>query len=255
MGKASWLEISMLVDGELAEAVAEVLDRFVLDGVVLESGVKQADDSEVGTPCGPVRVFGYLFIDPHTEDKKKRIEEGLWHLSQIRPIPEPAYRIVEDEDWMAAWKKYYMPLSIGKRFLIEPVWMNTPDSDRIKIKIDPGMAFGTGTHPSTQLCLEHLEDVVKGGDTIIDVGCGSGILSIAAIKLGAQKALGVDIENPAIKNTEINARANGVLDKIEVGLGSVQEINELKVFHPERTYRGREHPCADHHPLVQRGSG
>lgn len=228
MGKANWLEISLYVDGELAEAVAEVLDRFVLDGVVIESGVKQADDAETGTPAGPMHVFGYLFIDAHTEEKKKRIEEGLWHLGQILPIPEPSYRIIEDEDWMAAWKKYYLPISIGKRFMIEPVWMDTADTDRIKIKIDPGMAFGTGTHPSTQLCLEHLEEIIKGGEDFIDIGCGSGILSIGAIKLGASKALGVDIENPAIKNTQINAKANGVLKKIEVGLGSVQEINDLK---------------------------
>lgn len=227
MVEANWLEISLVVDGELAEAVAEVLDRFVLDGVVIESGFRQADDAEAGTPTGPVRVFGYLFLDAHTDDKKQRIEEGLWHLGQIRPIPQPTYRIIENEDWMAAWKKHYMPLSIGRRLMIEPVWMDTPDTERIKIKIDPGMAFGTGTHPSTQLCLEHLEEVVQNGDTVIDVGCGSGILSIAAIKLGAEKALSVDIESPAIKNTESNARANSVLENIVIGLGSVREINEF----------------------------
>jgi ribosomal protein L11 methyltransferase len=224
---AKWLEVSLTVDGELAEAVAEVLDRFVSNGVVIESGFIQKNDENGGTPTGPMRVFGYLFIDEHTEEKRKRIEEALWHLGQIQPVPEVQYKTIADQDWMKAWKKYYTPLKVGKKLMIVPAWMEAKDPTRIAIKINPGMAFGTGTHPSTQLCLEHLENHVAAGQPLIDIGCGSGILSIAAIKMGASHAVAVDIDNAAVKNTEINAQINGVSEKMEIGLGSVAEVSGL----------------------------
>ncbi len=179
-----------------------------------------------GTPFGPARVYGYLAIDEHIEETRQRLEEGLWHLSQIRPLPEPTYRTIEDEDWMAAWKQHYHPIQIGKRLLILPAWIENPNQGRIAVKIDPSMAFGTGTHPTTQLCMEFLEDTAQPGKAAIDVGCGSGILSIGAVKLGAAPVLAVDIDNAAIRSTKENAQANGVLDKIETGLGSVREIAE-----------------------------
>ncbi len=216
----------MTVDPELAEAVSELLSRFVSNGVVVESGVTYNDAEDEGTPFGPARVFGYLAIDEHLEETRQRLEEGLWHLSQIQPLPEPAYRTIQDEDWMASWKQHYHPIQIGKRLLILPAWIEDPRQGRIAVKIDPSMAFGTGTHPTTQLCMELLEDTVQPGRPAIDVGCGSGILSIGAVKLGAVPALAVDIDNAAIRSTKENAQANGVLDKIETGLGSVQEIRE-----------------------------
>lgn len=228
MDDAKWLEVSLTVDGELAEAVAEVLDRFVSNGVVIESGVKQKADENGGTPASPVRVFGYLFIDEHSEEKRSRIEEALWHLGQIQPVPQLQYKYIADQDWMEAWKKYYTPLKIGKKLEIVPSWMESKNPELIAIKINPGMAFGTGTHPSTQLCLEHLEVEAIQGKTLIDIGCGSGILSIAAIKLGMSHAVAVDIDNAAVKNTEANAKINGVLDHLEIGLGSVAEVAGLK---------------------------
>jgi ribosomal protein L11 methyltransferase len=127
---------------------------------------------------------------------------------------------------MEAWKQHYKPILIGERLVIVPAWMDSPDPDRIPIKIDPGMAFGTGTHPTTQLCLELMERefVSSHPSTVIDVGCGSGILSIAAIKLGAEKALGVDIDAGSVKNSRENADANGVGDEFILGVGSVAEI-------------------------------
>jgi len=224
-----WLEVSMTVDPELAEAVSELLSRFVSNGVVVESGVTYNDAEDEGTPYGPARVYGYLAIDEQIEETRQRLEEGFWHLGQIQPLPKPVYRVIEDEDWMAAWKQHYHPIQIGRRLLVLPAWLAEPPGGRVAIRIDPSMAFGTGTHPTTQLCLELLETTVTGADGrpvshVIDVGCGSGILSIGAVKLGVPHALAVDIDNAAIRSTRENAAANGVLSQIETGLGSVQEV-------------------------------
>ena len=156
----------------------------------------------------------------------------------IQPVPAPAYKQIADQNWMEAWKQYYKPILIGERLLILPAWMDSPEPSRIAIKIDPGMAFGTGTHPTTQLCLELMEKSFeergKRKDSFffplscIDVGCGSGILSIAALKLGATKVLGVDIDEESVKNSRENADTNGVGDELILGVGSVREILEGK---------------------------
>ena len=226
MAEARWLEVSLSVNGELAEAVAEVLDRYASNGVVYESGVTYNDEEDEGTPFGPVKVYAYLPVDEYLEEKRQRLSEALWHLGRIQPLPEAVYRTIEDEDWMAAWKVNYHPIPIGQRLLILPVWIAQEDHSRIAVRIDPSMAFGTGTHPSTQLCLEIVEKYVQPGHTVIDVGCGSGILSIAALKLGAQKALGVDIDSASIRSTRENGAANEVEDRLEVGLGSVDEVRQ-----------------------------
>jgi ribosomal protein L11 methyltransferase len=223
---ARWLEISLTIDPELAEAVSELLSRFVSNGVVVESDVRYNDAEDEGTPYGPARVYGYLAVDEHIEETRQRVEEGLWYLGRIQAMPEPSYRPVKDEDWMAAWKQHYRPIQIGKRLLILPAWIEDPNEGRVAVKIDPSMAFGTGTHPTTQLCMELLENTVQPGQPAIDIGCGSGILSIGAVKLGASHALAVDIDNAAIVSTKENAQANGVLDRIETGIGSVGEVKD-----------------------------
>lgn len=228
MADAKWLEISMVVDGELGEAVAEVLDRFTTGGVVVESSVAFLDDEDQGTPSGPVRVFGYLVNDANIEENRHRVEEALWHLHTIRELPQPQFKPIMEENWMAAWKEHYHPIPIGKKLLILPAWIKQEDTSRIAVKIDPSMAFGTGTHPSTQLCMELVEQYTHPGAPVIDVGCGSGILSIAALELGASHALGVDIDEESVKATKENAESNGVLDRVETGLGSVTEILEGK---------------------------
>jgi ribosomal protein L11 methyltransferase len=224
MADASWLEISLTVDGELAEAVAEVLARYATNGVVVESGVEYNDTEEMGIPVGPVRVYGYLPVDEKLEDIRQRTLESLWYLGRITPLPEPEFRNIADQDWMVAWKKNYHPIPIGKKLLILPAWMEPSEPGRMVVRIDPSMAFGTGTHPTTQLCLALTEDYLQPGQNIIDVGCGSGILSIAALKLGAAHALGVDIDPESTRSSRENAEANGISDSLELGLGSVAEL-------------------------------
>lgn len=130
---------------------------------------------------------------------------------------------------MEAWKDHYHPIPISRRLLILPAWINPPDTNRIPIRIELGMAFGTGTHPTTQLCLALVEEFfdtakIGSGVKVIDIGCGSGILSIAAIKLGADRALGVDIDPEAIRASSENSRLNGVTSQLELDTGSVSAV-------------------------------
>jgi ribosomal protein L11 methyltransferase len=216
--------VSLTVDGELAEAVAEVMVRYIPDGVAIESTAITPDPEGEGTLTGPLRVCGYLPMDERLEETRRRLDEGLWYLGRIRSLPEAEYQPIQEVNWVEAWKQHYHPIPIGRRLVIVPAWMETPSPERISIRIDPGMAFGTGTHPTTQLCLELLEDYLRTGETVIDVGCGSGILAVAAIKLGAGRALGVDIDPQAIPNARENAAANAVEDRLEIGTGSVSEV-------------------------------
>lgn len=228
MEKATWLEVSMMVDGELAEAVAEVLARFAPDGVVIESTKVTTDDADhEGRVVGPLRVSAYLTMDNQIEETRQKITEALWYLGRIRPLPAPQFTPIVEKDWSEAWKQHYQPIAIGKRMMIVPAWMEIDSQGRIPIRIDPGMAFGTGTHPTTQLCLEAIErcfDEDHRIQTVIDLGCGSGILAVAALKFGAEHALGVDIDADAIRAALKNAETNAVSSSLEVGLGSLDEI-------------------------------
>ena len=230
----NWLEVSLTVEGELAEAVADVLARFAPNGVMTEQGIKFLDDEDHGTPTGPIVVRAYLEMNKHIEETRQRLEESLYYLGMIRPLPAPAYKQIADQNWMEAWKQHYNPIPIGQRLIIVPVWLDSPEPERIPIKIDPGMAFGTGTHPTTQLCLGLIEKaMMENGSpinhdplSIIDIGCGSGILSIAALKLGATTALGVDIDLESVRNSRENADKNGIGEEFIIGQGSVVEVLE-----------------------------
>ena len=224
----NWLEVSMTVDGELAESVADVFARFAPNGVMTEQGVRYNDAEDAGTPTGPITVRAYLEVNDQLEETRQKLEESLFYLGMIQPVPAPAYKQIADQNWMEAWKQHYKPILIGERLLILPVWMDSHEPARVAIKIDPGMAFGTGTHPTTQLCLELMERVFveRQMSNVIDIGCGSGILSIAAIKLGAKNVLGVDIDEESIKNSRENADTNGVGEELVFGTGSVTEILE-----------------------------
>lgn len=235
MADKTWLEVSLLVDGELAEAVADVLARFAPGGVVTEStGVKFLDEENEGVAVGPISVRAYLEVNDQLEETRHKLEEALFYLGTIHPLPAPTYKQIADQNWMEAWKSNYKPIPIGKRLMIVPAWMDSPEPSRIPIKIDPGMAFGTGTHPTTQLCLELIEKTMmeeeewrsinQAPSSMIDIGCGSGILSIAALKLGMKTALGVDIDMESIRNSRENAEKNGIGAEFLIGQGSVTEV-------------------------------
>jgi len=219
-----WLEVSLNVEPELAEAVAEVLGRFAPNGVIIESTAIKNDQESEGYPIGPLRVTAYVAFDDEIDKTRLEIEKALWYLGRIRPIPLPEFKPLQEANWVEAWKKHYKPIPIGKKLIILPAWMETSDDARIPIRINPGKAFGTGTHPSTQLCLQMLEKYVPAGGNVFDIGCGSGILSIAAIKLGAQHAYGVDIDIESIENAIENATTENVIRQIDFTHGSVEEI-------------------------------
>ena len=130
----------------------------------------------------------------------------------------------DDEDWANNWKKYYKPIEIGEKLAIVPEWEAYDNDKRIVIKINPGMAFGTGTHESTYMCLELLERYVNKDDEIFDIGCGSGILAIAALKLGAKRALAVDIDDKCIDASHENADLNNLEDKMDIKKGNLLDV-------------------------------
>lgn len=218
-----WWEVSVRVDGEAAEAVAEFLSRELeptsgAGSVVIEVG----GYNERGELVDPtVTVKAYLPADEASQERLRRIEEGIWHLGQIYPIPEPTVKSLTEADWTEAWKSQFHPLRVGQHMVIKPSWAEwTPQPEDIIVEIDPGMAFGTGLHPTTRLCLALLERYLRPGAIMLDQGTGTGILSIAAVKLGAAHVDAVDVDLAAVRATEENAALNGVADRITVIHGS-----------------------------------
>jgi len=214
-----WLEVSVEVDHETAEAVAEVLSRYAHRGVVVEGGPG-------GWESGPVVVRGYLPTDDELWNRKKSIQEGLWHLGQIRPIAEPSFRKVAEKDWAEAWKKRLKVLRVGERVVICPSWLDYhPKPTDVVVQLDPGMAFGTGLHPTTQLCLRALEEFVQPGMDVLDLGTGSGILAVAAAKLGARRVLAFDNDQQAVSVARGNIVDNDVSACVSVQSGSLQDVS------------------------------
>jgi ribosomal protein L11 methyltransferase len=213
-----WLEVSVTADNEAAEAIAEVLSRYAYRGVVVEAGPD-------GWNTGPVAVRAYLPADEDLLAKKRRVEEALWHLGQIQPISTPAFRPVVEQDWAEAWKKQLRVLCIGQHIVIRPSWLDyTPRANDIVIQLDPGMAFGTGLHPTTQMCLETLETLIRPGMRVLDLGTGSGILAIAAAKLGAGYVLALDNDPVAVKTARENVRLNHAQETVSVAQGSLGDV-------------------------------
>lgn len=222
----AWLEVSLTVGGEAAEAVADVLSRFAPEGVALEATrFEQSPDCETAQPAGEVIVRAYLPEEPGLDATRAQLEEALWHLGQILPLPAPAYRPVAETDWSESWKVNFQPVRVGRRLMIVPAWLDPElaPSD-IAIRLDPGMAFGTGTHPSTQLCLLAIERHLTPGSHMLDLGTGSGILAIAAVRLGASSVLALDIAPEAVRVARENALANGVAEMVQVAKASLPEV-------------------------------
>jgi ribosomal protein L11 methyltransferase len=238
-----WLEVSVATDGEAAEAVAELLRPFAYsNGVVLEQ-LGRADDPAPDALEPTVTVKIYIPEAEDTPALRRRLEESLYHLGRLYPIPAPAFRRLVEEDWANAWKAHYHPFRIGNRIWIQPSWLTeplsgTPDRPATKagddekrdedvvLTLDPGMAFGTGLHPTTQMCLQALEAVVRPQDRVYDVGTGSGILAIAAVKLGAAMVTAVDTDLVAVTTATENAAINQVQDRMLVVQGSLTAVTD-----------------------------
>jgi ribosomal protein L11 methyltransferase len=224
-----WIEVSLTLEPELAEPVAELLSRHVPGGVSLESATVDNGDGE-GKATGPVTVRAYLASDKELPERRRRIEEGLWFLSRIRPLPLAQFRDVEDADWAERWKERYRPIHVGRSLVIVPAWLPAPEGPLRPIFLDPGMAFGTGAHPSTRLSLAALEDHLRPGGSVADLGCGSGVLSIAAARLGAGRVLALDIDPEAVRAARENAARNGLGGAVEIHQGSLETLLEHPPF-------------------------
>jgi ribosomal protein L11 methyltransferase len=220
----AWLEIAVEVAGIDADLAADILRQACPGGVAIQSASRfdQATDSYVADGDAPALVFGYL---PAGEDSE-RIRRSLRLAMKAAPLQRPARwrraRRLREESWRDSWKKHFRVQRHGRALVVKPSWTTYRlKGGDIVIEIDPGMAFGTGQHPTTAMCLRALEDYVRPGSRVLDLGCGSGILAIAAAKLGATHVLALDLDPNAIRAARENAAANGVADVIEVREGTL----------------------------------
>jgi ribosomal protein L11 methyltransferase len=228
----AWLELAVEADPEAVEAVSEIIGRVATGGTSVEPTFELVDEG-LGArvdPGSPAVVRGYVAAgDPAaTEAAITQVADALGHLQAfgLRPIGELRTRLVEETDWAAAWKAHFPVQRVGRRLVIRPTWRrHRAAPDDVVLALDPGMAFGTGLHPTTRLCLAALEGLADdgrlAGARVLDVGCGSGILAIAAVRLGAATALGVDTDPIAVEATHANARRNRLGRRIEVREGSL----------------------------------
>jgi ribosomal protein L11 methyltransferase len=228
----AWLELSVEADVEAVEAVSEILGRVAPGGTSVEPAFELVDEG-LGAridPARPATVRAYLPArDRAASDRSvAEVADALGHLQAfgLRPIGELRTRLVHETDWADAWKAYFPVMRIGRRIVIRPTWRRHRRSpDDVVLALDPGMAFGTGLHPTTRLCLVAIESLADrgllAGARGLDIGCGSGILAIAALKLGADRVLGVDTDPIAIEATTANARRNGVARRLRAREGSL----------------------------------
>jgi ribosomal protein L11 methyltransferase len=215
-----WLELSIETSGEYAETLAHLFAKHGDGRVIVEQpGGYNPDEGETPPLDAPVVVRGWLPVDATTQTRKAMIDVGIRLISHLHALPPLQEREVSDEAWN---KQDFGPVRIGRRLVIMPPgteFDRRPDD--VIIPLEPGVAFGTGHHPTTRMCLAAVERLVRPGDAVLDVGTGSGILAIAALKLGAGRALCLDIEEPAVAAARENIRRAGVAGKARVEHGSV----------------------------------
>jgi len=220
-----WLEIAVEVAGIDADLAADLLRQACPGGVAIQSASRFDHDSDsyVADGDAPALVCGYL---PSGEDSE-RIRRSLRLAMRAAPLERPPrwrrVRRLREESWRDSWKKHFGIQRHGRALVVKPSWTHYRlKGGDIVIEIDPGMAFGTGQHPTTAMCLRALEDQVRTGASVLDLGCGSGILAIAAAKLGARRVLALDVDPNAVRAARENAAANAVADVIEVREGTLE---------------------------------
>jgi ribosomal protein L11 methyltransferase len=235
----TWLELAVTCDPEAVEAVSEILSRVAPGGVSVEPGFRLTDEGlgAVADPSQPATVRAYLPArDPRAvREAVATADRALGHLGAfgLREIGELATTVVHESDWATAWKRHVRVMRIGRRIVIRPTWRRHRRApDDVVIAMDPGMAFGTGLHPTTRLCLAGIERWADDGllahgaardgrARLLDVGCGSGVLAVAAGLLGAGELIGLDTDPLAIEATLANARRNRLARRVRAWQGSV----------------------------------
>ena len=219
----AWLELSAVAEPEAADAVAEVFGRWGR-GVAVEQPVRDAPDGDGGwvDPRRNVVVKTYLPHDADAERRRRLLEEAVWHLGRLRHVESLQTRALAEEDWAHAWKRFFFPHRVGRRLVIVPSWRRRARAPAdLVIRLDPGMAFGTGLHPTTRMCLALLEEHLRPDERVLDFGCGSGILSIGAARLGAARILALDVDAIAVRVAQENVRRNRVIRRVRVRQGTV----------------------------------
>lgn len=238
----NWTEVQIKTTAELEELVSNVLydagatglaiedPRDILELSLSEEKWDFVDPSLINLEFEGVLIKAYFSESNDLENKIEEIKNRIKN-DPVLSTGENEIKIgiVDDNDWAESWKKYYKPIRIGERILIKPSWeeYNLEEND-ILIELDPGMAFGTGTHETTAMCTEALEKYVKPGDIVYDIGCGSGILSIVAAKLGAEKVVGVDLDELCVKVSNENIEMNNVEKIVEIKEGNLLDVVEGK---------------------------
>ena len=204
-----WLEIAVPAHAEAVEAVSEILGRVGYNGVAVEEPLDDAT---------PAVVKAYLVYDRASRIRVRRVRDALGHLQAfgLGPIGELSVREVIEEQWLETWKASFKPIRIGA-FLVRPTWSDADGGDAVVLSLDPGMAFGTGLHPTTQACLRALSRIDVSGKRVADVGTGSAILAIACVKRGAREVIGVDTDEVAIREARGNVARNSVDVTLRVG--------------------------------------
>ncbi|WP_461201085.1 50S ribosomal protein L11 methyltransferase [Anoxybacillus sp. TBDG-1] len=227
-----WSEISIHTTHEAVEAISNILHEAGAGGVVIEDPFELTKERETtygeiyqlnpdDYPEEGVIIKAYLPVNSFLGETVEEIKQAINNL-MLYNIDIGRNKItiseVNEEEWATAWKKYYNPVKISERFTIVPTWetYESVSSDELIIELDPGMAFGTGTHPTTVMCIQALEKTVKEGDTVVDVGTGSGILSIAAAMLGAKRVHALDLDPVAVESAKLNVKLNKVHDVVTV---------------------------------------
>ncbi len=213
-----WMEFTARVDAEGAEAASELLDRYAYGGVAVEELISKNKPSRL-------TVRAYFPADGEATHKRRALREAWWHLSRARHLGRLSCRVIDDEDWGEAWKKYFTVHRVTRRITIKPSWQEySPGPEELIVELDPGAAFGTGLHPTTRLCLEALEELSWPGMRVFDVGTGSGILAIAAARLGAKEVLAVDIDPVAVRVARENIERNRVTEQVTALEGTAGSV-------------------------------
>jgi ribosomal protein L11 methyltransferase len=234
-----WAEISLDVRPSSVEPVSAALTEAgcagvaILDPHAVSSDPYAQDERPSPSPAAPCVVTGYLPVDDRLEgvltDLQRRL--GILAACRLHDGGEITLRTVDEDSWADAWKTYFKPLRVGRHFVIKPSWEEwlAAPGDRV-IEIDPGMAFGTGGHPTTRLCLQLLEKIVQPGDRVLDWGTGSGVLAVGAALLGAREVIAVDLDPVAVRAAGENAQRNGYGGIIRASTGSIEEISSNPPF-------------------------